>query len=431
MKQYRIHESNLERLQKKVNRIHNKCVKYGCDFSYSEVGEEFVEKLDDHGVKHIERYVIVECEGTAKVNGWIFAGTIDFTDAGNIIRQATDIEVPERYRTAECECEHCHSRRHRKQTYLVYNTETEEFKQVGSSCLADFTNGLSAEGVAGYIEMFDELIAGEAPSGSSYGGEYYLLKDLLIYAAEQVNKLGYHSSDYDDDSTRTTTWRNWAYDNAGYRLNKYQIEDVEEYRRRFNPNYSNPELASFVDEMVEYIKGIDPSSSYENNLKVIASSPYLTYKNLGYAVSMVPFYNRYLGKVKKAAEAESRRQKEMVSEYVGSVGDRIDIQNPTVQFICSWSNMYGYTYRYKLTDSNNNVYMWDASNDMEEDTRNILSIRGTVKKHEEYNGVKQTWLTRCKVTSEPKAKEEPKYVEVTQGDVDFAEIFDMLEEEVC
>ena len=38
---YSIWEGNMESLMKKVTRIQNKCKKYGCDFHFEEVGEEF------------------------------------------------------------------------------------------------------------------------------------------------------------------------------------------------------------------------------------------------------------------------------------------------------------------------------------------------------------------------------------------------------
>ena len=43
MAQYRIYEENIDRLEKKINRISNKCAKYGCAFHYERIGEEFEE----------------------------------------------------------------------------------------------------------------------------------------------------------------------------------------------------------------------------------------------------------------------------------------------------------------------------------------------------------------------------------------------------
>ena len=46
--QYSIFEGNLERLEQKLVRIQNKCKKYGADFHYEVVGEEFKEvKVDN------------------------------------------------------------------------------------------------------------------------------------------------------------------------------------------------------------------------------------------------------------------------------------------------------------------------------------------------------------------------------------------------
>ena len=36
---YAIYEGNLDRLEKKLKRIFNKCKAYGCDFHYQQTGE--------------------------------------------------------------------------------------------------------------------------------------------------------------------------------------------------------------------------------------------------------------------------------------------------------------------------------------------------------------------------------------------------------
>lgn len=38
---YSILEANMERLEKKLTRIQNKCKRFGCSFTYEKVGEEF------------------------------------------------------------------------------------------------------------------------------------------------------------------------------------------------------------------------------------------------------------------------------------------------------------------------------------------------------------------------------------------------------
>ena len=183
---YAIYEGNMERLDKKMARIQNKCRKYGCDFRCEEVGEEFRELKDDNGCTYTARFVIIEAEGVAVVSGWRFIASVEHTSKGNIINRACDIEIPERYYTGQPMCEHCNSRRGRKDTYIVMNEETGEFKQVGKSCLKDFTNGMSATVVAQYIAAFDDLIKGEEPCEGCRIERYIETEEWLRYVAETI-----------------------------------------------------------------------------------------------------------------------------------------------------------------------------------------------------------------------------------------------------
>lgn len=65
--------------------------------------------------------------------------------------------VPERYRTAAKDCEHCHINRDRHDTYLVYNEDEDEWKQVGKTCLQSYTSGLNAETCALFASVMAEI----------------------------------------------------------------------------------------------------------------------------------------------------------------------------------------------------------------------------------------------------------------------------------
>lgn len=74
---YAIYEGNIDRLEKKLKRISNKCKAYGCDFHYEQTGEEFRELKDEKGNKHTARFVLVEAEGTAIINDWEFIAELE------------------------------------------------------------------------------------------------------------------------------------------------------------------------------------------------------------------------------------------------------------------------------------------------------------------------------------------------------------------
>lgn len=63
MKTYEIFEENMERLSKRLKTIENKCNKYGCGFTFREVGETFKEVESEDGNLRTVRFVSVEVEG--------------------------------------------------------------------------------------------------------------------------------------------------------------------------------------------------------------------------------------------------------------------------------------------------------------------------------------------------------------------------------
>lgn len=187
---YSILEANMERLEKKLTRIQNKCKRFGCSFTYEKVGEEFKTLKDERGVEYKAKFILIEAEGKAVLNDWVFVASVQHTEKGNIINSTgCSIEVPERYYTSEPICEHCNSKRARKDTYIVMNQVTGEFKQVGKSCLKDFTQGMDASMIAQYYSFFDELVKGEELWQERWIEPHYDLKEFLCYVSECIRCL--------------------------------------------------------------------------------------------------------------------------------------------------------------------------------------------------------------------------------------------------
>lgn len=392
---YKIFEGNIERLEKKLTRISNKCKKYGCDFHYQQVGEVFEEVKDENGKTHLARFILVKAEGIAKVNDWQFIATVEHTDKGNIIQGYSGVEVPERYYTSDPVCEHCNSKRYRKNTYIVQNTITGEFKQVGKSCLLDFTNGLSAEGITSYISYFDELIKGEAPDPGCSFQRYINRDEFLAYAAETIRCFGYKKHDFYEPGTAEEAIT--FYDAAHGKL--YPLEyrrDVLDKMQKvsFNPDNQN----QYVKEALAWVEQQSEDNNYFHNLKVACSLEYIGYKHYGLLASLFPAYNRELEyQAEKAKRERLRKQEENNSTHVGKINQRITIKVTAVKCLTSWETAYGVTRIYKILDESGNVFTWKTGTFIEESPE--LVITGTVKAHNEYRGVKQTELTRCRVAA--------------------------------
>ena len=399
MNTYPILEANMERLQKKITRIQNKCRKYGCDFHYAEVGEEFRTVELEDGTKTTARFILVEAEGIAVINGWKFIASVEHTDKGNIINACCDIEVPERYYTTAPICEHCNSKRVRKNTFIVMNTETGEFKQVGHSCLNDFTHGMSAEGVAQYTSLFDELIQGEEPSGCGWGEKYYDTKELLTFAAEVVIKFGYIKADGYGRCTREQVMDYWNILHGGMpsMLKDYENQCKEEMEKVcFNPD--SEQAKKLAEDALEWIAVQDESNNYIHNVKTVCSLNYVKAGNVGIMISILPTFNKELERLtKKELMLQKMKEEAELSKHIGSVGERIEFVPVEIKCLTSWETEYGITFIYKFTDAESNVYTWKTSKWIDEEQAGKITVKGTVKEHKEYKGVKQTEITRCKV----------------------------------
>lgn len=400
---FAIYEGNLERLTKKLNTIANKCKTHGCEFHFKEVGEEFRPHEDEDGTTSLLRFVIVEVGGKAIVNGWEFVATLDPMEKTNqnIIRKFNyDVEIPARYYIHSNICEHCRTNRLRGQLFLVHNTETGEFKQVGRSCLKEFTGGLDAEQVARYISYFDEIIKGESVIGFTHLPEYSKVRENLLYAAECVRKFGYQSSEVCPVfPTKVRVHNYYAVRENGWRYHAHpkEAENYKEDWEKVNFNPYSEENQKFVDEALAWIKCQMDDTNYFHNLISICSQEYVRYRDLGYLVSLVPTYMKEVKYQEDRKLREAQKTIDMKSEWLGEVGQKVSVDCVSARCVTSFDTQYGVTFLYEFKDAEGNICKWFSSNCIDGIERSV-KVEGKVKDHSTYNDVKETVLTRCKVT---------------------------------
>jgi len=387
---YEVFEGNMERLEKKLTRISNKCKKYSCDFRYEKVGEAFRKMKDDNGKEYTARFVQIEAEGTAIINDWRFIASVEHTENGNIIKKCCyDVEVPEKYYESKPICEHCGSNRYRKNTYIVQNVQTGEFKQVGKSCLTDFTNGMSAEYVAHYISLFDTLIEGEYIEPGYRAKNYIEIGEALRYVAETTRHFGYVKT----DGERPTKYRARDYYEADHVMAGFLQEEFEKEMWEVSFDANSDYAKEISANALEWVLRQEANTEYMHNLKTVCSASHVTFENFGILTSLIPSYNRAM---EREQRIEAERSADMKSEHIGKVGDRITILISDYRVITSWETQYGVTAIYKITDESGNVFTWKTSGCIVEDTKKISA---TVKSQNEYSGTKQTEITRCRVVS--------------------------------
>ena len=100
-------------------------------------------------------------------------------------------------------------------------------------------------------------------------------------------------------------------------------------------------------------------------------------------------------------EAEERARKAQ-SNHIGQVGEKIDadvilekrawFEIPSFRGFGT-DTMHIYTFR----DSAGNAIVWKTTSGAAAENGETVHLKGTIKEHSEYDGEKQTVLTRCKI----------------------------------
>ena len=93
---------------------------------------------------------------------------------------------------------------------------------------------------------------------------------------------------------------------------------------------------------------------------------------------------------------KSRAPKVPESEYIGNVGDKVEL-DVTHKRTRYYDTMFGTTWVHTFEDSAGNCLVWKTTSSQDFQDGEKYRVKGTIKAHDEYNGVKQTVLTRCKV----------------------------------
>jgi hypothetical protein len=385
---YRIPEWNMPELESKLDKLNRKAKKLGCPEIKLNVTREFTEKTEEG---YLKKYIVVNVTGGAPIiAGWRFIGTVEWTEAGNILQLMEGYSAPEKYKTCEPICEHCHTKRSRKNVYLVVNGN-EEYKMVGGSCLKDFTGHNNPEAVASMLQYLRGSWLDEYEDEDVFGGygkmdPQIALDRYLAYTAATIRSFGWKSrTTAKEDFSRSTADR--AYDSM-FPSNYLTWREKEELA---TPEDQDVNIAKAA---IEWARNLETTNDYQHNIKIIATLGYTTDKNIGFAASIVSSYQKSLIK----EEERKARADKKPSEHIGNIKDKVKLD---LTFIgeTSFETYFGIKYLYRFADSEGNVIVWRTATGFSEELKpgETYTIKGAIKDHTEWKNIKQTELTRCKI----------------------------------
>lgn len=408
--QYSIYKEFYPEVEKKINRIAKKAAKYGNPFTFKIVDEVVREIADiENNYTNYYPFVIIELDGEAKVGEYECVAVLEMHESGNLIRRINEvIDIPDRFLHSENVCEHCNTKRNRKNLFVVYSSETNEFKQVGSDCLQLYTHGMNPKYIASFYDCITELEEFDGKLVGGYGKPLYRVSEVLGYAEEIINKMGYFNSSSDLPTRRLVSMM----------FERSKLSDtIEELNRELLRNrflevefskqdFYKEETEQRVKDITDYYLSLTDTSEFTHNVQVLLKEGYTSWEYFGYLCYLPEGYNRHIKK--EIAEAQQRKIDEK-SEYFGEVGKRYKSQNVfDVYILTSWDSIYGYTYMYKIVLESGNILIWKSTKWYSEDELlKVCKIDFTVKEHSEFRGTKQTTVTRCNLILGETKKDTP------------------------
>lgn len=385
---YEIAADLMEKLQTKLTKLENKCNKYSCKFLFTIEGETFKKvTVDEH--TFMQKFFKIDVEGIARINDWEFVATLEHKVEGNIVRTFGDREIPQEYYTCKPTCEHCNTNRYRKDTYLIYNSKTESFMQVGKACLKDFTaNAMNADMIALYLSYFNSIDeVNDATPDTSFFTKYIDRDSYLGWVYELTRIYGYISRDKAMEYGKSMTASD-AYElYSGKRL---------VYIDSYGMTPDSEEAKAFVDASLTWIANSEETSGYLWNLKLACENKYTEMRDKNLVASLIAAYFRHTESEKNRLEREARKSLQPESKFIDRpVGFKLDTPVESAIFAGSYGTQFGVTHIYKFLIGDS-VLVWKTGVSIE--TEKVTRIRGTIKEFNEYKGEKQTVLTRCKIS---------------------------------
>lgn len=396
---YLIPTENMESFEKKIARIRRKAERAKVDFSYKRL-EPVQKETDLPGVTVECVPVMVECK--IHYENWIVIAVLDHHEVGNVIhlvegewKPSAELALPSRFRTAKSFCEHCNTMRSRNKTVVIYNTQTKQFKQVGTTCLREYTGGIDAEAIAAFEELTKSP---EEFLGVSGRSKFFIeTKDYLSAVVATMSLYGFASKKKAAEINEEARYNNNVKGVEATCTRAVHLmtnnEKPNEMSNKWHNIYKSKDTEAFVEDALEWIKSYNEPNDFMENLRVICSGSHIKVSDVGFAACLMDLYKRNLEYEK------TRKQKEKDNEmyrYYGEVGEKVTL-NGKLACVTSYSTQFGVMFIYKMI-YNSAIFVWKTSKYLGiDDSGAEVNLVGTIKEHSEFRGVKQNMLVRCKV----------------------------------
>lgn len=390
-------EDNFYELEKRLKALNKRAAKTGVPETTMTPTDERVTlnyrvSDEDHRTyDFVHRYVIIS--GTApQIPGFTIIAKLSHTDQGVIIGRVplpwlmhgqdealySEIDLS-KYFDAKPVCQHCNKIRSRNETFIVHNDETGEVKQIGRTCLRDYTGVDTPERIAKHLEYVEEFFRSARASRGQSPAVTTL--DYMTHVCAMIRGRGYRKGDTKFDAI-SNYWKQFRQE-----------------RFKGAPQWEEPIAADRLaaENVIAWGANITQGENdFLHNLKTALCGEFAEQPMLGFLAYAPVAYNKAVNTV-TTAKGDGHSKKEV--DHIGIVKQRLT-REFTVEKIRQIRNEYvsDYVPLYILRDTYGNPAKWFASRDYDLMEGGTYLLTGTVKEHETHERFgKSTRLTRCKV----------------------------------
>lgn len=327
--------------------------------------------------------------------GWRMAASVErvSADAPAVFHRPPGYdgpEPPERYRHgAGCACEHCGTRRDRRRLYIFHRTGDGAFRQVGSTCLKDFSglHGTNASIAARLdfpeyaLRVIREFGEDWEPGGRGGGRpreEFGTPREVLAKVLRITSAHGFVGTGKAREEGLTST--------------RDMLLHFAHGGGHLPPEL--PDHPAKVDAILAWIEAVDLGEGWGQeraemirNARAYIAADVVTGRAAGLFCALPTIHTSYLREM-------DRRRQAAASRHVGRVGKRQEFLATVVAVRHYDGGRFGGGSITLLRDRDGNCLKW--FNDIGPEGTTVR-FKGTVKAHEEYRGERQTVLSRCAV----------------------------------
>lgn len=382
----------------KINKINKRLVKAGknpIEIYDNKLVQDFKLINGKHYPESMVSFKI--CFEKPKIRDWELVASLEFIKNENIFNLVSGTEIPaelNQYKNT-CACDHCKHNRKRLYTYILKNNQTNEYKQVGKTCLQDFlgTDTLVFELIA---TLDVNRLCRESKSDSEGTGEGIPLPnslDIELFLAGtimMVKKYGY----YKKDSAKPTGKRVWGFLSCG--LSDADLNELNSYQNE-------------VQKMLEWTLSLQNNSNqYFHNIYVLAQTKVVRER---YAILASSIYNAYISnmKYKKSQEEKERKLQEEHpqwklkykpedynrEEFLGKPKEKFE-RFVKVEAIRQIDSVYGVSDCISFRDEYGEILVWFTQSEHGFKVFDENTITGQVKGYYDNRGHLQANISRVK-----------------------------------